>query len=396
MRIALRTGGGRGVYELAGRQGDLSASDLFDHEISYELTPEIIIPGRSAAALRQGKPRITLDDDTRKTTTHLYRLLSAILLLPKPKREFKETHGSSLLEFESYSMTVIKVDIAGFSKDHVTLRPTDILLENSDNLHSQVEFTMRMARIIRLWDAAVNQKTPLAELVRNLAAAVMAKDPDYKLIEHCAQAISDSLHTTGDALPLAEKQLGVIPTGNELSSDDPVIQLTHQDGFGLVDDVSPQEALVQRVKQWRQQAERGSSGRKFSREVSCAYDSRCLFSGQRLPRLEITDSQGVDSAHILPWSIYDLNSVKNGLCLNKQCHWAFDQGILRLAYDKAENTYVVSVPQIVKQAALKASFDLDYFEALAGPIPMSRLPKNNALWPSPKYVEELNQYMTTM
>jgi hypothetical protein len=33
---------------LAGRQGDLVASDLFDHEISYELTPGIIIPGVSS------------------------------------------------------------------------------------------------------------------------------------------------------------------------------------------------------------------------------------------------------------------------------------------------------------------------------------------------------------
>ena len=344
MRIALRTGGGRGVYELAGRQGDLTNSNLFDHEIYYELTPGIIIPGRAVAALRQGKPRIALDVGTRSKTTHFYRLLSAVLLLPKPKREFKTTHGDQLLKFESYSMTAIKVDVAGLTTTSVTLRPTDLLLQNADHLQAEVDFTKRMARIIRLWDAASNQDSPLAELVRRLAEAVKTEDPDYMAIERCAQEISDALHTTGDALPIAEEQLGLGADAHEVSPAALPTEVTHKK-FGLEDDISPQEALIQRVKQWRQQAERGASGRKFSREVSTAYDYRCLFSGQRLPRLTMTDSPGVDSAHILPWSTHDLDSVRNGLCLNKQCHWAFDQGILRLAFDSTNNTYVVSLPQ---------------------------------------------------
>jgi hypothetical protein len=371
----------------------LVASKLFDHEISYELTPGIIIPGRSVAAQRQGKPRIALDEDTRNKTTHLYRLLSAVLLLPKPKREFKTTHGTELLRFESYSMTAIKVDIAGLTAKNVILRPTDLLLENADNLQTEVEFTKRMARIIRLWDAATKQDTPLAGLVRKLAEAVRADDPDYKTIERCAQEISNALHTTGDALPIAEEQLGVSHAEQEPPPLDISTQFTHQAEFGLEDDISPQEALIQRVKQWRQQAERGSSGRKFSREVSDAYEYRCIFSGQRLPRLETTDSPGVDSAHILPWSTHDLNSVRNGLCLNKQCHWAFDQGILRLAFDRTSNVYIISLPQNVRRAASKVSFDLEYFESMTGPIPNARLPKNKGLWPSPMYIAELDRYM---
>jgi hypothetical protein len=371
----------------------LTASDLFDREISYELTPEIIIPGRSVAALRQGKPRIALDEATRSETTHLYRLLSAVLLLPKPKREFKMTHGNQLLQFESYSMTAIKVDVASLTARRVILRPTDLLLENADGLRADVEFTDRMARIIRLWDAATKQESELAVLVRKLAGAVRAEDPDYKTIERCAQEISDALHTTGDALPTAEQQLGVSQAEQGASPVALPAQFTHQAQFGLEDDVSPQEALIQRVKVWRQQAERGSVGRKFSREVSDAYGYRCMFSGQRLPRLEMTDSPGVDSAHILPWSTHDLNSVRNGICLNKQCHWAFDQGILRLAFDRASNIYVASLPQSVRQAAARASFDLAYFESMAGPIPPAQLPKDSALWPSPAYIAELNHYM---
>jgi hypothetical protein len=67
MRITLRTGGGRGVYELAGNQGSYSASALFDREMFYELTPSLVVPGYAVPALRSGKPRIKLDEDRGRT-----------------------------------------------------------------------------------------------------------------------------------------------------------------------------------------------------------------------------------------------------------------------------------------------------------------------------------------
>jgi hypothetical protein len=394
MRIALRTGGGRGVYELAGRQGDQVASDLFGLEIFYELTPNIVIAGRSVAERRQGKPRIALDLATTSTTTHVYRLLSAVLLLPKPKREFRTTHGTQLLGFETYSMTAIKVDVAGISASTVVLRPTDLLLENADGLQLQVDFTSRMARILRLWKAAEEHNSPIATLIRDLSTAVRSADPDYKSIERCARSVATAVNSDGDILPLLEQLL--IASSDEMESPQVGADSTFKESavFGIDDEISPQEALVQRIRIWRRQVERGASGRRFGLAVSSAYDYRCFFTGQRLPRLDVTDSAGVDSAHILPWSIYDLDSVKNGLCLSKQCHWAFDQGILRLDFDRSSQDYIVSVPDRVRIAAIGASFDLGYFESLAGPIPQSRLPENMAFWPSPGYLAELNRYMT--
>lgn len=160
MRIALRTGAGRGVYELAGHQGSLAASNLFDHQIFYELTPSIIIPARAVASRRSGKPRIILDDTTRPKTTHFYRLLAAVLLLPKPKREFSATHGAELIKYESYAMTTIKVDVAYLDAEKVVLRPTDILLENADQLQARIEFAQRMSRIACVWDSADNKIAP--------------------------------------------------------------------------------------------------------------------------------------------------------------------------------------------------------------------------------------------
>lgn len=391
MRIALRTGGGRGVFELAGRQGQTHASDLFGRQIFYEFTPSIVVPGRAAASLLQGKPRIRLDDQ--KETTHFYRLLAAVLLLPKPKREFKTTHGGELLKFEAYSMTAIKVDVGDISSKKVVLRPTDLLLETADKLQLKVEFEPRMARIMRLWETAESENTSLALLLRAHMQAVLATSPNHKAIEHCAESISRLLQTDRDPLPIAEQQLGVTDLPQQSPPGVPS-QFTHQAEFGVEDDVSPNEARIKRLKAWRQLAVRGAGGSKFRREVASAYEYRCLFSGQRLPRLQVTDSAGVDVAHILPWSTHDINSPRNGICLNKLCHWAFDEGVLRLRHDQSTHLYILEVPDEVRSAATQEAFDLAYFENLTGPVPVSRLPKNELAWPSPKYLTELNRAMT--
>lgn len=138
---------------------------------------------------------------------------------------------------------------------------------------------------------------------------------------------------------------------------------------------------------------RGGSACSFRRKVREAYDSRCMFSGQRLPRTEATSTAGVDAAHILPWSRYDLDATRNGLCLNKQCHWAFDEGLFRLSFDNSENAYVVTIPNPVRLAGQAAHFDMKSFDAIAGVVPQSHLPVNEALWPSTQYLLELNRFI---
>jgi hypothetical protein len=137
-------------------------------------------------------------------------------------------------------------------------------------------------------------------------------------------------------------------------------------------------------------AVRGSAGQKFRNDVRNVYDFRCIFSGDRLPKTEATESAGVDAAHILPWSTHNINSVANGICLNKLCHWALDAGAMKLSFDQTCSAYVVEIPDNVRTAATKASFDLGYFDKLCAKIPVSRLPKNKAYWPHPKYLDELN------
>lgn len=388
MRIALRTSGGRGEYELAGRQGFIHASDLFGKHLFYEFTPSIIIPGRAVATQVQGKPRIRLADQ--QATTHFYRLLAGVLLLPKPKREFRETHGAQLIKREAYCMTAIKVDIGRVQASRVVLRPTDLLLQNSDNLQDKLGFAERMSRVVRLWQEASKQAGPIAQLINEHMQTVLAPNPDHKAIEDVADRIGAALQTDGDALAAAEGALGVRDV--ELQPEFSGAEMPDQ-GFAEDDETSPIEARVERVREWRQVAVRGAAGARFRSEVTRAYDFRCLFSGQRLPKTDVTESPGVDAAHILPWSTHDLNSVKNGVCLSKLCHWALDAGVVRISYDRAQGAYILEIPERVRSAAATAGLDLDYFDQISGPIPPSRLPAERARWPSPSCLDELNRFV---
>jgi predicted restriction endonuclease len=189
-----------------------------------------------------------------------------------------------------------------------------------------------------------------------------------------------------DLLPLLERRYslpGQLASTGSLSAD-----LTDDD-LREETEIDPVEARIERVRA----SERGSGAAAFRQRVREAYDDRCVFSGQRLPRTELTSRVGVDAAHILPWSRYDLDDTRNGLCLAKQCHWAFDQGILRLTYDDRQTAYVLAIPEQFKTAAVAARFDLPEFEKLEGVVPEARLPKNRALWPSKTYLRELNQYL---
>ena len=195
----------------------------------------------------------------------------------------------------------------------------------------------------------------------------------------------------GDMLPILESQFALGPLNAPSIGD--LSTIIADEDFAEEVHANPAEARIDRVRKWRLAAIRGGSAVKFRNMIREAYDSRCLFSGQKLPRTEATSTAGVDAAHILPWSRYDLDAAKNGLCLNKQCHWAFDEGLFRLTFDETEHIYVVSIPESVRLAAANVYFELESFDAIVGPIPRERLPVNEAFWPSRQYLHELNKFL---
>jgi HNH endonuclease len=222
-------------------------------------------------------------------------------------------------------------------------------------------------------------------LIQQHQAATIASD--HSSIQKIAEKIRKKFEINTDVLPLIlrEFKLPDYLSATYTGITDETAGYEAEDS-----NVSPQASLRERIRKWRKQADRGPDARKFSMTVREAYDYRCLFSGERFPKLKLFDSAGVDGAHILPWSTHELNSVRNGICLCKQCHWGFDNGLLRLDFDSQSSSYSLSIPKNVEDMAIEDNFDLACFQRSTGVIDRSRLPVDNKLWPSPKYIQEFN------
>lgn len=382
MRIALRPSGGRGDYELAGSDNGIHASELLEKQFCYQITPSLTIDGKAKAHRLSGKPRIRPEENGE----HPYVVIYSLLLLPPPRRELIKTANSALtvLSRQEYILSGIDVDLVESSATRVVFAPTNIWAKNQGGI-LKVDFAERMAIISTLWAAASQNKSELGRLILGHRAAAIASD--HSGIRATAIEIQKRLGIDTDVLPLILHEFN-LPDYSSVAYTGITDNI---EGYETEDNnASPQDALRERVRKWRKQADRGPGARKFSVEVREAYDYRCLFSGERFPKLAPFDSAGVDGAHILPWSTHELNSVANGICLCKQCHWGFDNGLLKLNFDTQSNSYLLSIPKNVEDIAIKENFDLERFQKNTGVLDKSRLPVDHKLWPSPKHIQEFN------
>lgn len=382
MRIALRPSGGRGDYELAGSDNGVLASTLLEKEFYYQITPSLIIDGKAKAHKLSGKPRIRPEG----IGEHPYVVIFSILLLPPPRRELIKTTSTALtaLSSKDYILSGIDVDVVENGATNVVFAPTNIWAKNQGGI-LKVDFDERMAIVATLWAAASQQKNELGKLILRHRDAAIASD--HANISGAAREIQKFFSVNTDVLPLILQKFNLpdyLSTAYTGISDNTA-------GYESEDKASPpQDSLRERIWKWRRQADRGPGARKFSVDVRKAYDFRCFFSGERFPKFELIDSAGVDGAHILPWSTHGLNSVANGICLCKQCHWGFDNGLLRLNFDNQSNSYLLSIPKDVEKIANTANFDLGHFQKNIGVLDKARLPTDEKLWPSPKYIQEFN------
>jgi hypothetical protein len=390
MNIALRPSGGRGEYEIAGRQGALLPHDLYHLPISIEVFPTINVPAHSHCLPKDGKSRIRLLDKSVRNS-HPASLIASLLLLPKPRREKHATKGSALLVREDFVVQTIRIDIS-IKPASALISPVVLRLENASGAKFDLSFPERMDRVSRVWRAASGRTDRVSRAVQSHTRAFDPKTTSLKAMASSSEMVFKALgEPTGDLLPILERKYGV--SVSTVLSGGVISTAITEEEFEEVVTTSSDQAKVERISKWRLAVDRNASARKFSKDVKVAYDSRCLFTGHRLPPTEASPKPGVDAAHILPWRKYDLDIVPNGICLSKHCHWAFDQGFLRLSFDKRVNAYVVSLSAPFHGAALRAGFDLAPFSGLLGPIPKSRLPKNPKQWPSPKYLADLYSFL---
>ena len=389
MNIALRPSGGRGEYELAGSHGEIAVHDLFSLRIFLETVPGVAIDTVSVCQQLDGKPRIRLAQPAKNA--HPSALIAASMLLPKPRRSKAEAEAATLIQWDGFVVQTVRVDVVQINSASVVLRPVTIKLENASGDRTDVDYSERMLRVVRVWTAAATGSSGIDQAVRDHAVAFGSSTSTRPKILSALNEVHRALGSpAGDLLPILEGhyRLAVLPASVGAMS----AEITDADYDESVL-TSPLEARVTRVRQWRKAAVRGPAASQFRKDVRSAYDHRCLISGLRLPKTEKNSRAGVDAAHILPWSRYDLDRPENGICLSKQCHWAFDEGILRLKYDESTKDYVVFIPTDFQAAAHRAAFDIAAFSAFEGPVPKARLPSDPKCWPAKTYLDELNQFL---
>ncbi|MCA1718551.1 MAG: HNH endonuclease, partial [Actinobacteria bacterium] len=67
----------------------------------------------------------------------------------------------------------------------------------------------------------------------------------------------------------------------------------------------------------------------FRRAITTAYAHRCALCGIRV--LTLDGHTAVEASHIIPWSLSQDDRPANGMALCRLCHWAFDEGLLRVS-----------------------------------------------------------------
>ena len=388
MRIALRTSGGRGEYEVAGSHESIRVHDVFDRQIVLELLPGFRFPTNNYVRHTQGKPRIRLLDPY--SDSHVYLILAAILLLPKPKREIGATPGGKLQIYkDNFSVMSIPFDVVELTTTEIVVSPTQMVLSNSTFDSVRLDVIERLRIVMACWEAASKQSSALANAITQHKNAFNSQN--VKSVISAAESIRLATIEPDDPLRHITKDLN-LPNLDELmwlgvhaTETDEALALGEENLEEL------KEAARNRMKVWRQVAMRGAAGAKFSLQVREAYDHTCMFTGMRLPKTPMTGSSGVDAAHILPWAEYDLNSVSNGLCLSKLCHWAFDAGILQLTFDDPSSKYQLQLSTAALSAESDGLLKLNGLKDIQGVVSTSLLPKDSANWPKPSFLKVYNE-----
>lgn len=388
MRIALRTSGGRGEYEVAGSHESIRVHDVFDRQIVLEMLPGFRVVTNNFVRHTQGKPRIRLLEP--HGDSHVYLILAAILLLPKPKREIGATPGGKLQIYkDNFSVMSIPIDVVELSDTEIVVSPTQMVLSNSTLDSVRLDVIERMRIVMACWDAASKQSSPVARAIVQHNNAFNGHDA--KRIIASAEAIRLSATELDDPLRYITRDLN-LPNLDELMWLG-VYATESEEAMSLGEENLEElkEAARNRMKVWRQLALRGAAGAKFSADVRKAYNHTCMFTGMRLPKTPMTGSSGVDAAHILPWAEYDLNTVSNGLCLSKLCHWAFDAGVLQLQFHAPSSKYGIQLSSAALAAESAGLLKLDGLKDLQGVVSTSLLPNDSASWPSPSFLNVYNE-----
>lgn len=378
MHIAFQRGGGRGVYELVGGQSEYSANRLEGWTLYLRWPDGIVRETGLEVEGESGKPRLR---SLWSPAFQIGRMVASMLMLPAPIRTFlSASSGLPVARTKEYVLTRLgfgpETEFAGIT-DIVTIDPAFVDLDNLTDKES-IGVEQRWRRIEAVYSSIERLPAAVLEQVELHRAYMASGQPVTGSLEPIVSSIMRALalananwDSATDPLPGLEQLLGISP------SLDP--SLPPPDALG------EDEPLVsaRSAHQYRLAKMRGSSGRRFSTQIRAAYADRCAFCGAKYGGVRGVRS-GVDAAHILAWSKYDLDVVPNGMSLCKLHHWAFDEALLMPVYDGSDF--------VLKFTELSTQFETDALSKLGQnefAVPANWLPTEKSDWPSKTYLERL-------
>jgi hypothetical protein len=308
-------------------------------------------------------------------------------MMPDPARETRVLGaGEPVLQEGAYAIEHIEVDkIVLAAPGSAVLTVSKITCVNQSHLGEEIDLRIRATLLQEVWNKRQEFTDEIASkigehetLIRsghiNSPAEVLVRQIQRTASERSAD-IGIVYSARGDVLP---------KLGEALNYQVPQPLL-------LLENVDPEDIELKKrtAKEWKRWANaRGPASARFKQEVRRAYQATCVICGAHYPPTPY-NSAGVDAAHILPWSDYELDEIFNGLCLCKIHHWAFDEAIIRINH--ANGIYISEIPEeaedVIRTSDL--SFSLDALRRDLGVITAERLPSDRRLWPRPELLAKL-------
>lgn len=394
MRITRRPSGGRGEYEISEASPEgITPNDLLGREIILEL-PDGWCVRTGLRLTDQGKKR-RLRIIHRSRDIHVARQLAAALLLPEPVRYAAALGaGEPVMQRGRYFVEHVLIERAELmGGDSAVLKVGNLILRNRSVTDMELPTTQRTEQVRRMWDSAGEFPEDIAQRLRAHKTAVLTGEPIPQYAERLVRDIEANVSEKSTDLGIIYSEqtdvLGALESSLEIQVPEPVI---------TVDEVDPEQVdvRVRTAKQWKRWANaRGPKSAVFRERVRRAYRATCLVCGRRYPpTATLRSAPGVDAAHILPWSQFDLDEVFNGLCLCKLHHWAFDEALIVIRHSSGQ--YAVEVPDGVESRLLTDDplFSVEMLQEAVGEIPSSRLPASRSDWPRPQLLDQLNSAPT--
>lgn len=325
-----------------------------------------------------GKPRLR---SLARPQFQIGRMVASMLMMPVPRRDVRGLSSApEILSDKTYVISKVGFATdASFSVIAESVEFTPNFVEIKNEAYSDlIGVKERWLRIAHVIGEADHFAAPISGELKTFAALLSTGAPINAGLGSVVKRISQSLASR-------ESESG--PEGDPLARLEGLLGL-EVEGLGRLpapDTVGEDESDVKRraAVQYRQARVRGASARAFAKEVLLAYNYRCAVCGIALGGIEGIDS-GIDAAHILAWSKYDLDVVQNGIALCKLHHWAFDECVQLVV--ESEGVYFVRFTQLASRVtpAAREMLGADNFR-----IPDSQLPADQSKRPSRKYLSRL-------